>query len=229
MNFLEYFMSKKEIKINPELFGFRKLNNQTKTKKQKLSGTEIKKALLESIQTAQGDDPVMNALQEIEIMKDPEKDLTETDIPVVIPVQEHMEGDILVKTEIKADIPYGCLKKGKKPPFKQWKTSSIATPTTTKCVKKFTSFGKSPHRRTVRVLIKNLNTQLKIEKEIKLLHTHSMETIRDYLLKRGLYKIGSSAPDDVLRKIYEESYTAGDIENKNSEILLHNFLQIKEN
>ena len=226
MNFLEYFMSK-EIKINPDLFNLRKPTKQSK--KQKLSGTEIKKALLESIQSAQGDDSVMNALHDIEIMKDPEKSLTDTDIPVVIPIQEHMEGDILVTTEIKADIPYGCLKKGKKPTFKQWKTASIVKPSTTKCVKKFTSFGKSAHRRTVRVLIKNLNTQLKIEKEIKLLHTHSMETIRDYLLKRGLYKIGSSAPDDVLRKIYEESYTAGDIENKNSEILLHNFLQIKEN
>jgi hypothetical protein len=52
-----------------------------------------------------------------------------------------------------------------------------------------------------------------------------METIRDYLLKRGLYKIGSTAPDDVLRKIYEESYTTGDVENKNSELLLHNYLQ----
>jgi hypothetical protein len=61
---------------------------------------------------------------------------------------------------------------------------------------------------------------MKIEKEIKSLQTHSMEKIREYLLKRGLYKIGSTAPDDVLRKIYEESYTTGDVENKNSELLL---------
>jgi len=221
----------KEIKINPDLF---KLNKPSKqSKKRKLSGTEIKKALLDTIQANQGNDPILNTLNELEIIKDTDKekdiqfdniDFSPTNISVDIPVKEHMEGDILVKTEIKADIPYGCLKKGKKPTFKQWKTSTVA-PTSTKCVKKFTSFGKSPHRRTVRVLIKNINTQVKIEKEIKLLHTHSMETIRDYLLKRGLYKIGSSAPDDILRKIYEESYTAGDIENKNSDILLHNFLQ----
>ena len=221
MNFLNYFMNK-QITINPSLFNLSNSNKLNKTKKQKtLTGTEIKKALLETIQTA---DPIVNAIHELEIIKDPSKDPTEN-IPVVVPVEEHMEGDILVKTEIKADIPYGCLKKGKKPTFKQWKSKPVAAPTTIKSVKKFTSFGKSPQRRTVRVLIKNINTQLKIEKEIKTLHSHSMETIRDYLLKRGLYKIGSTAPDDILRKIYEDSYTAGNIENNNSEILLHNYLQ----
>jgi len=164
----------------------------------------------------------MNAIQEIETIKEPNKEIVEQ--PETPTVEEHMEGDVLVKTEIKQDVPYGCLKKGKKPTFKQWK-SVPTTQTTTKSVKKFSSFGKSTHRRTVRVLIKNINTQVKIEKEIKTLQTHSMETIRDYLLKRGLYKIGSSAPDDVLRKIYEESYTTGDVENKNSELLLHNYLQ----
>jgi hypothetical protein len=208
----------KEIKINPDLF---KMSKPKTLKKKTLTGTEIKKALLETIQQ-KSEDPIMNAIQEIETIKEPNKEIVEqTETPTV---EEHMEGDVLVKTEIKQDVPYGCLKKGKKPTFKQWK-SVPTTQTTTKSVKKFSSFGKSTHRRTVRVLIKNINTQVKIEKEIKTLQTHSMETIRDYLLKRGLYKIGSSAPDDVLRKIYEESYTTGDVENKNSELLLHNYLQ----
>jgi hypothetical protein len=208
----------KEIKINPDLF---KMSKPKTLKKKTLTGTEIKKALLETIQQ-KSEDPIMNAIQEIETIKEPNKEIVEqTETPTV---EQHMEGDVLVKTEIKQDVPYGCLKKGKKPTFKQWK-SVPTTQTTTKSVKKFSSFGKSTHRRTVRVLIKNINTQVKIEKEIKTLQTHSMETIREYLLKRGLYKIGSSAPDDVLRKIYEESYTTGDVENKNSELLLHNYLQ----
>ena len=217
MNFFYYDMNK-EIKINPDLF---KMSKPKTLKKKTLTGTEIKKALLETIQSKNTDDPIMNAIQEIEKIKEPNKEVVEQTEPST--VEQHMEGDVLVKTEIKQDIPYGCLKKGKKPTFKQWK--SVPTQTTTKSVKKFTSFGKSTHRRTVRVLIKNINTQVKIEKEIKTLQTHSMETIREYLLKRGLYKIGSSAPDDVLRKIYEESYTTGDVENKNSELLLHNYLQ----
>jgi len=216
-----------EIKINPALFN---LGKQKTQKRKTLSGTEIKKALLENIQTqTKSEDPIMNAIYELEMIKQPNEPIEETTenqikSTEILPIEEHTEGDILVKTEIKADIPYGCLKKGKKPTFKQWKTSSNK-PTLTKSVKKFSSFGKSPHRHTVRVLIKNTNTKMKIEKEIKSLHTHSMEKIREYLLKRGLYKIGSTAPDDVLRKIYEESYTTGDVENKNSELLLHNYLQ----
>jgi hypothetical protein len=222
MNFLEYGMSK-EIKINPDLF---KMTKPKTLKKKTLTGTEIKKALLETIQSKNTDDPIINAIQDLETIKDPNKEITEkeTETETEEPITEHMEGDVLVKTEIKQDIPYGCLKKGKKPTFKQWK-SVPQTQTTTKSVKKYASFGKSSQRKTVRVLIKNINTQVKIEKEIKTLQTHSMETIRNYLLKRGLYKIGSSAPDDVLRKIYEESYTTGDVENKNSELLLHNYLQ----
>jgi len=216
----------KEIKINPDLF---KTSKSAKTlKKPMLSGSEIKKALLESIQPKT--DPILNAVQDVEIIQNPIKITTIENEPVSIEqVQEHMEGDVLVKTEIKEDIPYGCLKQGKKPTFKQWNSHHKPQTTTTRSVKKFTSFGKVPNRRTIRVLIKNTTMQNKVEREIKTLHSHSMEKIREYLLKRGLYKIGSNAPDDLLRKIYEESYTTGEVENKNSELLLHNFLQIKEN
>lgn len=216
----------KEIKINPDLFRTSKPKTMKKTL---LTGGEIKKALLESIQSKS--DPILNAVQDVEIIQNPIKITTIEKEPVSVEqVTEHMEGDVLVKTEIKNDIPYGCLKQGKKPTFKQWNTTVKQQPiTTTRSVKRFSSFGKVPNRRTIRVLIKNTTMQNKVEREIKTLHTHSIEKIRDYLLKRGLYKIGSNAPEDLLRKIYEESYTTGDIENKNSELLLHNFLQIKEN
>jgi hypothetical protein len=216
----------KEIKINPDLF---RTSKPKTLKKPTLSGSEIKKALLESIQPKI--DPILNAVQDVEIIQNPIKITTIENEPVAVEqVQEHMEGDVLVKTEIKQDIPYGCLKQGKKPTFKQWNTTVKSQPvTTTKSIKRYSSFGKVPNRRTIRVLIKNTSMQNKIEKEIKTLHTHSMEKIREYLLKRGLYKIGSNAPDDLLRKIYEESYTTGNVENKNSDLLLHNFLQIKEN
>lgn len=217
----------KEIKINPDLF---RTSKPKTLKKPALSGSEIKKALLESIQPKS--DPILNAVQDVEIIQNPIKITTIENEPVAIEqVQEHMEGDVLVKTEIKEDIPYGCLKQGKKPTFKQWTLHKkpVQQMTTTRSVKKFSSFGKVPNRRTIRVLIKNTTMQNKIEREIKTLHTHSMDKIREYLLKRGLYKIGSNAPDDLLRKIYEESYTTGEVENKNTELLLHNFLQIKEN
>lgn len=216
----------KEIKINPDLFKTKKT-----LKRKTLTGTEIKKALLQSMNS----DPILTAINELELIQKPEPVLQiqdkveykekekEKEKDLVQEEPDYMEGDVLVKTEIKADAPYGCLKQGTKPTFRQWKTTKN-TPLV-KTVKRYSSFGKSPNRFTVRVLMKNIDTQLKVEKEKKLLDTHSMETIRDYLLKRGLYKIGSSAPDDVLRKIYKDAYLTGDVENNNSDLLLHNYLQ----
>jgi hypothetical protein len=208
----------KEIKINPDLFKMKKT-----LKKKTLTGTEIKKALLQSMNA----DPILTAINELELIKpDPvlkiqeQVDYNKVQDPVI--ESDYMDGDVLVKTEIKADAPYGCLKQGTKPTFRQWKTTK--TPLV-KTVKKYSSFGKSPNRFTVRVLMKNIDTQVKIEKEKKLLDTHSIDTIREYLLKRGLYKIGSSAPDDVLRKIYKDAYLTGDVENNNSDLLMHNYLQ----
>jgi hypothetical protein len=199
----------KEIKINPDLFNPK---SKSKTlKKKTMTGVEIKKALLETMNT----DPILTAINELELIQKPEP---------VLKIQEPSEMPARAeepKTE--GDAPYGCLKKGKKPTFRQWKTTKNA-PVAVKTIKKYASFGKAPNR-TVRVLMKNIDTQMKVEKEKKILDTHSMETIRDYLLKRGLYKIGSSAPDDILRKIYKDAYLAGDIENNNSELLLHNYLQ----
>ena len=59
----------KEIKINPDLFKMSKPKTQ---KKKLLTGTEIKKALLETIQ-GKSEDPIINAIQEIETIKEPNK------------------------------------------------------------------------------------------------------------------------------------------------------------
>ena len=56
----------KEIKINPDLF---KMSKPKTLKKKTLTGTEIKKALLETIQQ-KSEDPIMNAIQEIETIKE---------------------------------------------------------------------------------------------------------------------------------------------------------------
>ena len=47
-----------------------------------------------------------------------------------------------------------------------------------------------------------------------------------YLKKHNIIKTGSPAPDSILRKLYEDSYLAGDIYNKNSDYLLHNYISI---
>ena len=39
-----------------------------------------------------------------------------------------------------------------------------------------------------------------------------------------MLKAGSLAPNDVLRKTYEQLHLSGDINNKNGEILIHNYV-----
>lgn len=134
---------------------------------------------------------------------------------------ELKESDVLTELNVtepekeeKEKTPdYGCLKNGVKPTFRQSKT---------KTVKQYSSFGKN--KNTVRVLIKDKDTYVKIEKDKKKLEKHSMIDIRNYLRTRKLYKVGSTAPDDVLIETYVNANLTGNVENKNSETLVHNYL-----
>jgi hypothetical protein len=85
------------------------------------------------------------------------------------------------------------------------------------------SFGKK--NGTVRIFIKDKDAYAKIESDKKKLAKHSMTQVRNYLRTRRLYTVGSSAPDEVLRNIYEDAHLTGNIENTNSTTLMENFLK----
>jgi len=74
------------------------------------------------------------------------------------------------------------------------------------------------------ILIKNNKTCKKIEMDQEILKTSSLKDVKQHLRKRGLLKIGSSAPPDILRKIYEDSFLTGEVYNKNTGVLIHNYL-----
>jgi hypothetical protein len=74
------------------------------------------------------------------------------------------------------------------------------------------------------VLIKNVQTQRNVEKKRNEMKHIPLDTIISRLHKKRLLKVGSSAPPDVLREMYESSMLAGDIENEGNDIALHNFL-----
>ena len=95
----------------------------------------------------------------------------------------------------------------------------------TKKVKRKLTLGKNLKKGVVGVLIKNRTMRKKIKNENLKLHTKSDTVVRRYLLKHNLMKVGSSAPEDILRTTYENSYLAGDIINKNADVLLHNYIQ----
>ena len=74
------------------------------------------------------------------------------------------------------------------------------------------------------VLIKNVQTQRNVERKRNELRRIPLDTIITRLHKKRLLKVGSTAPPDILREMYESAVLAGDIENEGNDIALHNFL-----
>jgi len=89
--------------------------------------------------------------------------------------------------------------------------------------RKFT-LGKSDKLRKVAVLLKDKQTRknvIDVQHELK---KTSMTDVRKYLRQHGIIKIGSTAPNEMLRKTFETAMLAGEITNVNKDTLLHNFM-----
>ena len=193
---------------------------------------------------------------------------------------EHKQNNISIDINpmneiVKKDPPYGCLKNGSKPTWKQYnktlknnkqeilselkskpifnlnynnenkddfknrkeklyqlknkfkglgiepthKTHKIKT----KRIRRKITLGKNKHKAQIGILIKNKQTRKNIKNEVNILKKKSIITVKDYLRKHNLIKIGSNAPNHIFRSIYESAYLTGDVKNKNAEILLHNW------
>ena len=151
--------------------------------------------------------------------------------------------------EVKQDLfapepPYGCLKNGPKPTYREWKNKtqkSKATirlddfpdeddslPSKYKQVKRKTTrskynIGKKNNR--IGIFIKNNTTRKRIQKEHTNLKKKSINEIKQFLFEKNLLKVGSTAPNHVLRSLYEQCILAGNIKNKGDGVILHNFLE----
>ena len=91
-------------------------------------------------------------------------------------------------------------------------------------VKRSYRVGKSKTKPTVTVLVSNKTIRNNTTTKTQLLKQAPIEEVRRNLMKKGFIKVGSSAPNDVLRKIYETtSLICGEVQNHNPDNLMYNF------
>jgi hypothetical protein len=94
---------------------------------------------------------------------------------------------------------------------------------TKKTTKRKYTLGRSKIGKSVAVLIKDRGTRKQVLNAQKDLKRKPINDVKIYLREHNLIKVGSNAPNDVMRKMYESAMLAGEIKNSNAETLLHNF------
>lgn len=89
--------------------------------------------------------------------------------------------------------------------------------------------GRSRIHPKIAVLVSNKTIRKNIMNKSNILKQTPIQEVRKYLIKRGLIKVGSVAPNEVLRKMYESaSMMCGDIHNHNPDNLLYNYFNYNE-
>ena len=92
-----------------------------------------------------------------------------------------------------------------------------------KTIKKTYHLGRNKANNQFAVLIKNSDKNRRIKEEENIIKNKPMLEVKSYLFGKNMIKIGTNAPDVILRKMYETSILAGDVTNRNPKIRLHNF------
>jgi hypothetical protein len=97
-----------------------------------------------------------------------------------------------------------------------------------KTIRRTYNVGKSRFQPKIGVLISNRTIRNNITTKAQMLKQTPITEVRAYLVKKGFIKVGTAAPNDVLRKMYESAaLICGDVENHNSENLLYNYFNDK--
>jgi hypothetical protein len=185
----------------------------------------------------------------------------DVDKPAPAPIQPN------VCPVVNPDKPYGVLKNGTKPTFKEWslnkslapsvplveppcpsvieiplvETTSPSVETTSPLVEttcpsveipvveteptitKKIKVGKNKRTKSVDVLIENIHTRKLNKDKLQLLKKTNITTIKNYLKNRQFIKVGSNAPNSLIRYMYENIKECGDVVNENKSNLIHNF------
>jgi hypothetical protein len=92
-------------------------------------------------------------------------------------------------------------------------------------VRRTYKLGKSKNKPIVGVLISNKTMRANVTTKKQLLNQTNIDEVKRYLIKNGFIRVGTSAPNDVLRKMHETAMMmCGEIQNHNPDNLLYNFL-----
>jgi hypothetical protein len=141
---------------------------------------------------------------------------------------------------------WGCLKNGSLPTYRNWKnvtqrttneirkTTNIAVlkkkkknlhyPKQKRTIRRNFTVGRCKTKPIIGVLVSNRTIRNNTTTKTQLMKQTPIEEVRRYLVKKGFIKVGSIAPNDVLRKMHETaSLMCGEIENHNPENLLYNY------
>lgn len=104
------------------------------------------------------------------------------------------------------------------------KTSKMYYPKQQRIVRRTYKVGKSKTKPTVTVLVSNRTIRNNTTTKSQLLKQVPIEEVRRNLIKKGFIKVGTTAPNDVLRKMYETTtLICGEIQNHNPDNLMYNF------
>lgn len=98
------------------------------------------------------------------------------------------------------------------------------TITNKKTIRRVYNVGKSGVVRKVGVLVSSQGYRNTVLTKKKTLKTDSIGHVNKYLCDKGLIKVGSTAPEEVLRELYENAELVGNLQNHNVENLLHNYV-----
>ncbi len=85
--------------------------------------------------------------------------------------------------------------------------------------------GKLKKNRSVGILLVDRDTRKQIMGACKELKRKPMVEVKQYLREHNFIKIGSTAPNDVLRQMYESAVLSGEVRNNNVDVLMHNFIK----
>lgn len=94
-----------------------------------------------------------------------------------------------------------------------------------KTIRRTYKIGKSKVFPRISVLVSNKTIRNNISTKTQLLKQVPIQYVKKFLIKRGFIKVGSTAPNDILRKMYESAILiCGEVQNHNPENLLYNFM-----